>query len=129
MIILIVRTDNPMAEIGLFDSERRIEVESWQAHRQLSETIHTKIAELLKKQKLDWADIGGIVFYGGPGSFTGLRIGASVVNGLSSSLEIPLAQSSGKRWIEDGIVSLIDGKRQVAAPDYGAEPRVSKPVK
>ena len=129
MIILIVRTDNPTAESGLYDDERQIAVESWQAHRQLSETIHTKIAELLNKQKIDWADIGGIVFYGGPGSFTGLRIGASVVNGLSNSLEIPLAQSSGKRWIEEGIESLIDGKRQVAAPDYGAEPRVSKPVK
>ena len=118
-----------MAEIGLYDDERQIAVESWQAHRQLSETIHTKIVELLKKQKLEWADIEGIVFYGGPGSFTGLRIGASVVNGLSSSLEIPLAQSSGERWIEDGIVSLIDGKSEVAVPEYGAQPRVTKPIK
>lgn len=129
MIILVLRTDKPEAEIGLYNEEKMLVSESWQAHRQLSEKIHIKILEILKKQKLDWKDIEGIVFYGGPGSFTGLRIGASVANSLSASLDIPLAQTTGERWAEKGIKMLLSGNTQIAQPEYGAEPRVTKPVK
>jgi hypothetical protein len=46
MIILTIRTDKPEAEIGLYDDEKQIIYETWQAHRQLAETIHLKIKEL-----------------------------------------------------------------------------------
>ncbi len=47
MIILTIRTDKPEAEIGLYDGEQQLAYEMWSAHRQLAETIHTKIKELL----------------------------------------------------------------------------------
>ena len=52
--------------------------------------IHDKLAENGKS----WTDLTEITFMSGPGSFTGLRIGAAVVNTLASELNIPLFVSS-----------------------------------
>ena len=44
------------------------------------------ISQLLKKHKLKLEDLEDIDFNPGPGSFTGLRIGSSVVNALNFAL-------------------------------------------
>ena len=120
MLILTIRTDKPEAEIGLFNGSKQLEYHSWQAHRLLAETIHVTIKEVLKKHSFDWADIGGIVFYKGPGSFTGLRIGASVANALAQGGSLPLVCVSGDDWVAQGIHTLLDGHNdKVALPDYG----------
>ena len=79
--------------------------------------------KLLKfnKDKLDenyktWQDITEITFMSGPGSFTGLRIGACLVNTLAHELNIPLKDHHGK-------------KHQIIIPDYGREANISKPKK
>ncbi len=121
MLILTLRTDKPESEIGLFDDQTRITYETWQAHRQLAETIHYKIAALLEAQDKTWADVQGIIAYQGPGSFTGLRIGFSVANALASSNGIGIAATTGDNWIDNGIYDLLDGKTtKVALPEYGA---------
>jgi len=47
--------------------------------------------ELARKAGLEPGDIGGVACMGGPGSFTGLRIGFSLAKGLSLSLGVPFA--------------------------------------
>ena len=74
MIILTIRTDNPEAEIGLYENEKQLAYKTWQAHRSLAETIHIKIKELLNEANKSLDDIEGIACFKGPGSFTGLRI-------------------------------------------------------
>ena len=121
MIILTLRTDKPEAEIGLFDDRTQLTHETWQAHRQLAETIHFKIAAVLEMQKKTWADVQGIVAYQGPGSFTGLRIGLSVANALASSNDIQIVAKTGEDWIKDGIATLLEGNGSaVVLPEYGA---------
>jgi hypothetical protein len=44
MIILTIRTDKPESEIGLFNNKDKLAYEVWQAHRELAETVHKKIA-------------------------------------------------------------------------------------
>ncbi len=120
MLILTIRTDKPESEIGLYDNNKQLVYEVWEAHRRLAETINNKIDTLLASQDKQLADVKGIVVYKGGGSFTGLRIGLSVVNALAYSLAIPIvARSTG--WIEEGIDDLIAGKTdKIAVPDYGA---------
>src|ERR1700735_1347545 len=109
MILLTLRTDKPISELGLFDDQQLLTEESWEAHRELAETIHLKIESLLKSQAKDWSDLNGIVCYKGPGSFTGLRIGLSVGNGLAYGLNVPIVGSTGADWQQSGLKALIEG--------------------
>ena len=73
------------------------------------------------KTKLDenhktWQDLTEIEFMSGPGSFTGLRIGATIVNTLAHELEIPLFDHHGNQH------------KQII-PDYGRPANISKPKK
>jgi tRNA threonylcarbamoyladenosine biosynthesis protein TsaB len=130
MLVLTIRTDKPEAEIGLFDGEQKLAYETWEAHRQLAETIHTRIEALLKSQKKDWHNIKGIVCFQGPGSFTGLRIGLTVGNALSYGLDAPIVATQKDDWIKAGINRLGKGENdELALPHYGAPVHITKPRK
>ncbi|MEX2014427.1 MAG: tRNA (adenosine(37)-N6)-threonylcarbamoyltransferase complex dimerization subunit type 1 TsaB [Candidatus Saccharimonadales bacterium] len=130
MIILSIKTNQELSEIGLFNTHKKLEYMKWKAHRELSATIHKKIEEILKSQNISWGDIQGIIFYEGPGSFTGLRIGASVANALAADLDIPVVQTAGDSWIKEGIEEL-DKKpsKRLAIPKYGSSAQTTKPRK
>lgn len=120
MIILTLRTDKPEAEIGLFDDQKQLAYETWQAHRQLAETLHQKISQVLAANHKTFDDIGGIVIFSGSGSFTGLRIGVSVANTLAYSLSCPIVGVIDVD-IKTGIPRLLNGEsdKQVL-PEYGS---------
>ncbi len=121
MIILSIRTDKPEAEVGLFDSENQLAYQTWTAHRQLAETIHSKMEELLKSQGKSLQDIEAIICYKGPGSFTGLRIGLSVANALAYGMNIKIVGSSGDNWLKIGMTSILSGTNdKIVLPEYGS---------
>lgn len=128
-MILTIRTDKPEAELAIYDDNGKLHEVIWQAHRQLGETIHLKIQELLSHGDIRYEDLSGIVFYSGPGSFTGLRIGASVAGALSSSLAISLVNSSGENWAENGVGRLKKGENESVAIVYGSDPHITQPRK
>ena len=129
MLILTIRTDKPESEIGLFAASKKLSYKTWLAHRQLSETIHKTIETLLEQHNKTWQDIEGIVFYKGPGSFTGLRIGASVANALAGDQSIPIVTATGEDWTEQGIASLLGGKNEAIAIPYYGEASITTPQK
>lgn len=121
MLILTVRTDNPEAEVALYNDDQQIAYVTWHAHRQLAETLHRTILDLLVSKSWQWTDIEGIVVYQGPGSFTGLRIGVTVANTLAQSLKVPIIGRQQDGWISQGITSLLEGNTDtVVMPEYGA---------
>lgn len=121
MLILTLRTDKPEAEIGLYNNDQQIEYVTWQAHRQLAETVHFRIESVLQANKYDWNDIQGIIVYQGPGSFTGLRIGITVSNTLAQSLGLCIVGTQHDTWISDGLLRLQSGETDIAvSPEYGA---------
>lgn len=129
MIILTIRTDKPEAEIGIYKDSEKLVYKTWQAHRELSSTLHTNVEKMLNTSDLTWNDIRGIVYYGGPGSFTGLRIGAAFANSLKYANNASLVQESGDGWVENGIEKLLQGQNEAALPNYGAEARTTQPKK
>jgi tRNA threonylcarbamoyladenosine biosynthesis protein TsaB len=127
MTILTIRTDKPEAELALFDNQTKQAEIVWQAHRELAETIHSKIKELLDGQYKTLQDIEAIVAFQGPGSFTGLRIGLSVANALSDGLTVPIVAAQGDNWQSTGIERLQNGERDVLVmPEYGAPVRITQ---
>ena len=130
MLILTLRTDKPEAEVGLYTDHGQLAYEAWQAHRELGQTIHAKVHDLLASVGKDWADIGGIVGFQGPGSFTGLRIGLTVANALASGLAVPAVGAKGDDWIAEGVGRLLRGEADAQVlPEYGSEAHITSPRK
>lgn len=130
MMILTIRTDNPEAEVGLYDGQERLAYETWHAHRELSNTLHKKIQALLRQCDKRLEDVQGIVCYQGPGSFTGLRIGLTVANTLAYGLDTPIVATKGDDWIALGVARLQKGETDpVALPEYGAYANITLPKK
>lgn len=126
MIVLTLRTDNPDAELGIFEDTDEIVYETWPAHRQLAETIHQKLADMLEAQGKTLHDLSGIVCFQGPGSFTGLRIGLSVANALAAGLNVPIVATQGDEWISVGLTRIVSGENDVQAlPFYGADAHIT----
>lgn len=63
-----------------------------------SQVLLNLITEILKENNLEFKDLTGIEVEKGPGSYTGLKVGASVANALGFSLSIPV---NGKKMETD----------------------------
>ena len=126
MMILTIRTDKPEAELEVYDSQERLTCTKWLADRQLAETIHSKISEILNQSSISLEDLRGIAVFKGPGSFTGLRIGLTVANALAYSLSIPIVATDGENWASQAIKKIGTGKNdKIALPEYGAPARTT----
>lgn len=82
----------------------------------LAEKLLQFIHDKLVLHNATFRDITEITFMSGPGSFTGLRIGAAIVNTLASELNIPLYDHH-------------HCKQQIIIPEYGRPANISKPRK
>lgn len=92
-------------------------------HRHVVEArAHSKIVlpfivELLQESNIDVADLDAIVFGNGPGSFIGLRIGASVVQGLSFGAGIEIVPISSLAAIAAEAFAASDVEQVAVAQD------------
>jgi len=57
-----------------------------------SERLATILEQLLSRVHLKFNELSALAISAGPGSFTGLRIGYSLVKGLGHSLNIPIVE-------------------------------------
>jgi tRNA threonylcarbamoyladenosine biosynthesis protein TsaB len=127
-MILALRTDKPTSELYLFEDNRKVDEYNWEAHRELADTLLTKISDLLGKNSLALNDLDGIIVFTGEGSFTGLRIGTSTANALAYGLNIPIVAATGEKWVEQGLKNINSAKvGEFVVPDYSAEPNITKP--
>jgi tRNA threonylcarbamoyladenosine biosynthesis protein TsaB len=127
---LTLRTDNPGAEIGLYNGDKQLSYHKWRADRQLAKELLKVIHQQLTAQKADWQDITGVAVFEGPGSFTGLRIGLTVANAIAYGLQIPVVATQGDDWLTKGLARLQKGEDdKVVLPHYGAEAHISQPKK
>jgi tRNA threonylcarbamoyladenosine biosynthesis protein TsaB len=90
MKLLAIDTAASVLSAALANEEEIFSAET-EAVTRHSELVMELIDSLFKKAGILPKDINGILCMGGPGSFTGLRIGYSIAKGLALSLSIPFA--------------------------------------
>lgn len=128
-MILTLRTDNPIAEIGIYDKDgKKLQYYTWQTDRNLAKELLAALIEQLKSVNATFASLTGVVVYQGPGSFTGLRIGITTANTIAYAQKIPIVGAQNDDWINAGLSRLgKDENDRVVLPHYGAEANISTP--
>jgi tRNA threonylcarbamoyladenosine biosynthesis protein TsaB len=128
-MILLLDTSTPVCKLALIDGVWRYEDE-WQADRQLAKGLLKYLQQKLTESDKTFADISGIGVMKGPGSFTGLRIGLTVLNTLADAENIPIVGETGADWQNTALTKLMAGKNEkIVLPFYGGEAHITKPRK
>lgn len=129
-MILTIKTASPVCELTLYDNGKSVAKNSWQADRQLAKDLLGQLETFLQKNKLTFNKLTGLIVFSGPGSFTGLRIGATVANTLAYSLHIPIVGAAGNAWQKQGLARLDAHENDITVKlNYGQEPHITKAKK
>lgn len=100
-IYLGIETSTVVCSVALFDQERVLLEKNQFKDRSHSSHLTLMIDAVMKEMEIGWNQLAGVVFSDGPGSYTGLRIGASVAKGICYIHDLPLWRISGLRASSD----------------------------
>jgi tRNA threonylcarbamoyladenosine biosynthesis protein TsaB len=90
MKVLAIDSSSVVAGVAILDGEQLV-YEAYHHHkRNHSEILMPLIEEALLSCEMHPQDLDLFTVAGGPGSFTGLRIGVSIIKGLAQALERPV---------------------------------------
>ena len=129
-MILLWDSSTMTANITLVKDDGERATYEWEAGRSLARDMLTHLRDLLAEQSLTFADITGIGVNRGPGSYTGLRIGMTVLNTLASAQKIAIVGAIGDTWQDDCLRRLAAGEDdQMVLPEYGGEANITQPRK
>lgn len=128
-MILLLDTSTPECRLSLIEGDWRYD-DTWEANRQLAKGLLSYLQSQLEAQHKTWKDLTGLGVFKGPGSFTGLRIGITVLNTISYSESIPIVGETGEDWREKALQRLAnDESDKVVLPEYGGEANITQPRK
>ena len=102
----------------------------WEAGRSLALGLLEFLQQKLSLHDKTLHDITAIGVAKGPGSFTGLRIGLTVMNTIASDRQIKIVGVSGDEWKSVALDRLQRGENdQLVMPEYGGEANITQPRK
>lgn len=90
MKILAIDSSGLVASVALLEEDNLIAEYTVNHKKTHSQTLLPMLDEIVKMTETDLNDIDAIAVAKGPGSFTGLRIGAATVKGLGLALDKPI---------------------------------------
>ena len=130
-MLLGIKTDAPIVEFYLCDMQGNVVGNTtWEANRDLAHLLLRRLAEFVEQHETTLGDIEGLFVFRGPGSYTGLRIGITVMNTLAYANSALLVGTEGDDWLQTAIARLIAGDNdRVVVPLYGGEARITQPKK
>jgi len=92
--ILALETTSSICSVALFRDDQLLGISELQIEKSHSSHITILIKQLLHNCQVSLPQLAAVAISGGPGSYTGLRIGSSTAKGLCHALDIPLIEVS-----------------------------------
>lgn len=90
MRILALDSSGLVATVAIIEEEQTIAEYTVNYKKTHSQTLLPMLDEIVRMTEFDLSTVDAIAISGGPGSFTGLRIGAATAKGLGLALNKPL---------------------------------------
>lgn len=90
MLILGIESSSLVASVALIRDDILLAEYTINYKKTHSQTLMPMFDEIIKMTDIDLSEIDAIAVSGGPGSFTGLRIGAATAKGLALALDRPM---------------------------------------
>lgn len=119
MRVLAIDSSGLTATVAVVEDDQTIAEYTTNYKKTHSQTLLPMIDEMVKMIDADLTSIDAIAVSGGPGSFTGLRIGSATAKGLGLALDKPLihvptveAMAYSMYGCEDIICPLMDARRK-----------------
>ncbi len=119
MKILALDSSGLVASVAVAEDDNLLGEYTINHKKTHSQTLLPMLDEVVRMTELDMGTVDAIAVSGGPGSFTGLRIGAATAKGLGLALDVPvvhvptLAALSYNLWGTDkAVCPLMDARRQ-----------------
>ncbi|MDD3363083.1 MAG: tRNA (adenosine(37)-N6)-threonylcarbamoyltransferase complex dimerization subunit type 1 TsaB [Hespellia sp.] len=112
MRILAVESSGLVASVAVVEEEATLAEYTVNYKKTHSQTLLPMLDEVVKMIELDLDTIDAIAVSGGPGSFTGLRIGSATAKGLGLALDKPLIHIPTL----DGLAYNMYGCRDIICP-------------
>lgn len=89
-LLLSIETATKVCSVALHEDDRLLASQQLHIDKSHSGLLTVLISDLLKYAGYSFSDLTALAVSEGPGSYTGLRIGASTAKGLCFSLDIPV---------------------------------------
>ena len=126
MRVLAIDSSGLTATAAIVEDEQTVAEYTINYKKTHSQTLLPMIDEMVRMVEIDLSTIDAIAVSGGPGSFTGLRIGSATAKGLGLALGKPLvhvptvdAMAYSVYGCEDIICPIMDARRSQVYNIYG----------
>ena len=93
-LLLALETSSVVCSIALYKGASLLGVSELRIEKSHSSHITVMASQLIENCGYTLKDLSAVAVSGGPGSYTGLRIGSSTAKGLCYALDIPLLEVS-----------------------------------
>lgn len=118
--LLALDTSDELCSVALLNSSGCHITKSDRARKHADEVL-VMIDALLRAHQTRLAELNAIALVVGPGSFTGLRIGAAVVQGLAFGADLPVINISALAMMARAAVTQHDTYRYVVCCQHSRE--------
>ncbi|MDN5328476.1 MAG: tRNA threonylcarbamoyladenosine biosynthesis protein TsaB [Bacteroidales bacterium] len=114
--ILCLETSTDICSVALFNEGNLVSFRETKEKNAHSARLTVMIDELMQEAGLDYKGLSAVAISKGPGSYTGLRIGAGVAKGLCYATQIPLIAVSTLESIAYEVAHQIEGMEWEKTP-------------
>jgi tRNA threonylcarbamoyladenosine biosynthesis protein TsaB len=133
-LVLAIDTAGPVVGVAVWDGRRAFE-RTARLQRGTEEHLPRMIEEVCRSASIGVRDLVGVGVAGGPGAFTGLRVGVATAAGLATALKVPLWTTGSLEpraalagFGRDLLVMLDARKGRVYAAAWRSEVQVHPPA-